>query len=282
MSRRLPSSPRSPRPATALSTGLLIALGSIGLGCAASPTREAQRAYIQEGFGRRYTGDISKAYYAGIGDRVGLQSLQYPDIVFLQEIRPDGKITVPMVGDVAVAGLTAPEIKDKLALLLVEEGLKKAPSDIIVNIPFRASKRVFITGQAGRQGVALLRGDTTVMDVLATVKPTKFADTNDIRILRGDPEHPDVITVNLDEITEEGLTRTNIQLKEDDIIYIPTTNFGKIAIAIDDALFPLKIVLSAVGSIFRAALIPATVEGFDEISARISEGNVTPRHGVFY
>src|SRR5262249_41146688 len=154
-------------------------------------------------------------------DRIGMQSVQYPDLQGVQEIKPDGKITVPGIGDVAVAGLSATEIKDRIVPLLEAQGYKNAKEDLVVAIPFRASKRIFIVAQTGRAGNLLLRGDTTVMDVLAAVPYGPYSDTTDVRIYRGDPEHPECITVNLDEIRETGLTRTNVQLQEDDIVYIP-------------------------------------------------------------
>ena len=243
-----------------------------GSGCTGVPTREAQRSWVQEGFGRRYTGDQTKGYYAGIGDRVGMQSIQYPDLQGVQEIKPDGKITVPMIGDIDVAGLTAAEIKDRIVPLLEEHGLKNAKDDLVVAIPFRASKRVFIVGFTGRVGNVILRGDTTILDVLAGVQHAALADTDDIRIYRGDPEHPECITVDLDEIRETGITRTNVQLKEDDIIYIPPTAIGRAGLILKEALSPLTIVVGAVGGIIQAALIPARLESIDQISQRISDG----------
>jgi hypothetical protein len=90
------------------------------------------------------------------------------------------------------------------------------------------------------------------MDLLARYPPSQIADTDSIWLIRGDPRNPQRYRVNLDEIQELGVTTTNYVLREDDIIYIPPTMWGSVGLWLDEALYPVRVVVNTFGLLFRA------------------------------
>lgn len=259
-----------------------IALGAL-LGLASCTTvkysREVERIENQKGFGHLYTGDSNNEYWIGIGDGIKCESFDNAELKFQQIVGPDGKITLPLIGDVKVAGLTVTECRERLTDLLLEYYREV---DLFVTVPFKNSKKIYVVGQVRRGGVARFEGDMTVMDLLARYPPSQIADTDSIWLIRGDPRNPQRYRVNLDEIQELGVTTTNYVLREDDIIYIPPTMWGSFGLWLDEALYPVRVVVNTFGLLFRAALIPARFEGFDEVYNRAEEGQNFGGRGDFF
>jgi polysaccharide export outer membrane protein len=253
---------------------LLLALAlspALGLPACSStkPDREMQRLMVQEGFGRRYTGDVTREEYIAPRDGITITSLNYEELNLSQQVGPDGRITVPLIGDVRVAGMTKRDVEEALTELL-SEYMRKV--DIQVLFAVRASKRLFVTGAAGKTGILAYTGDQTAFDVLHKVGNQKFADLGRVRIIRPDPYHPQVFVYDHWAFIEDGDSSTNIQLREDDVIYVPLTFWGEVNRQLDIALTPFKIVLGAASTIIRGYLVPATFASLDEISDRIKEG----------
>ncbi len=230
---------------------------------------------MQKGFGRKYSGDSSKEYWVGIGDTLQVTSPGIKELSFATQIGPDGRIPVPIpgVGRLKVAGLTASEIEARLTTVL-SRYFKNV--NLVVSIPTKNSKRIFLTGAVRRGGILKFEGDQTMMDVMARSSVAPFADTTAIIVWRADPLHPEGISVDLDAIMERGDTTTNILLKEDDIIFVPLTTIGQIASNIAEVLnavtSPLRAITGAASTLLRAGTVPYTFQGFDELADRASQG----------
>ena len=233
-------------------------------------SREAQRVRVQEGFGRKFVGDVTEEYYVAPRDAVALQSLNYEELNLTQQVGPDGRITIPLIGQFQVAGLTPSDIENTLSELLGQY-MKKV--DLVVLVDLRASKRVFVTST--KRGTTVpFTGDMTVFDVVVRSTFQQFADLKNIRIIRADPVQPEVFKFNFRRMRSHGDSSSNVQLKEDDIVFVPLTTFGKFVEALDLALTPIKVIGSAANTILRGWLIPAQFAGVDEVAERIEEGRV--------
>jgi protein involved in polysaccharide export with SLBB domain len=232
---------------------------------------QAERHYVQRGFGREYSGDSTKEYWVGVGDALQIYSPGLEELTYQTQVGPDGRIPVPVpgVGRLKVAGLTASEIEDRLVTVL-SRYFRNA--SLVVSVPARNSKRIFLTGEVRKGGALRFEGDQTILDVMSRTAPSPFADTKRIIVWRADPLEPQGILVNLDEISNKGLTRTNILLKEDDIIFVPRTFWGDFASVLNDITAPLRAVTGTVGSLLRAGLVPYQVIGFDELATRAEQG----------
>lgn len=249
----------------------LLLISAVASACRSVPTtREMQRVRVQEGFGRRYTGDVTEEFYVAPRDAVQIQSLNYEELNLTQQIGPDGRITIPLIGDVKVAGMTPRDIESTLMGLL-SKYMKKV--DLVVVVNLKASKRIYLV--TDRRGTTIpFTGDLTAWDIVLRASFSKFADLKNIRIIRADPNDAEIYRYNHEAMLERGDSTTNIQLREDDIVYIPLTPIGQGFALLDKALEPVKLIGAAVSTILRGALIPAYFSGFDQISERIEQGRV--------
>ena len=122
-------------------------------------------------------------YSIGIQDVLYISVWRQPDFTRLVAVRPDGKITMPLIGDLKAVDITpqelAKEITDKLSAYLVHPEVSVAVQDV-------RSKRYYIDGEVNRPGLYALIGPTHVMEALSLAGGFRdFANTKKIIILRG-------------------------------------------------------------------------------------------------
>jgi len=234
--------------------GLALALP----GCWAHRLREEEeRVYVERGFGRRYSGDASINYYVGVGDGILVLCPQAPEITRGYPVSVDGKIIMPVFDEVFVAGLTRREIKTKITQLL--STYYKDP-EVSVDVVAVASKRFFVFGESLRQGPIPYFGDMTMIDVISIVGYNPVtARVKHMKVIRSDPKHPTVIQVNWAELLE-GNSRSNIQVREDDIVYIPPTIWAEFAYWLNRVLFPVRIIFGTVLFGAQVIYLPLQIE----------------------
>ena len=159
-------------------------------------------------------------------------------------IQPDGKISLELIGEVKVAGLTARETASKL-----EELLKPYYLDpqVRVQITRQPGKVYYVMGQVGAPGPFPYTGRDTLMHVLAMAGPTNIAWKSRIKIIRPSPIEGErrEIRVNVDKMVKTGDTRQNVLLEPGDVVYVPPTPLGWIGLRIRELLDPVGPVLQA-------------------------------------
>ena len=121
-------------------------------------------------------------YIIGIGDVLGVHVWKDPDLSKQGVIvRPDGRVSLPLVGDVQAAGLTAPALSTTVTEKLREFVTNPQVTIIIETIN---SYRVYIIGQVGKSGVYTFQSPTRLVEALATAGGfTQFADPSRIVVL---------------------------------------------------------------------------------------------------
>ncbi len=120
-------------------------------------------------------------------DGLSITSLQVVEINgFGQQIRPDGKINLPLLGELYVAGMTPMEIQNAI-IEKAKEYYDYDKIDVTVNVAGYNSQRIYVFGQVGRPGPIPWTGTNTLLDVLATAQPTFLAWPERIRLVRGRP-----------------------------------------------------------------------------------------------
>jgi polysaccharide export outer membrane protein len=98
------------------------------------------------------------------------------------QIRPDGKITLPLVGDTEAAGRTPLELRDQLTTALKEYVTNPVVTVIVVEA---VASQIFVMGEVARSGPIQLNGPTNVLQALAMAGGFKeFANTKAVKILR--------------------------------------------------------------------------------------------------
>lgn len=120
-------------------------------------------------------------YRLNPGDKLTIDVYRDKDLTQSVQIRPDGKITVPLVGDVAAAGKTAMQLRDAISA-----GLKEYIQQPVVTVIVAetAPQVVYVMGEVTKPGPLVINGRLTVMQALATAGGfTDFANRKDIRVL---------------------------------------------------------------------------------------------------
>jgi polysaccharide export outer membrane protein len=128
---------------------------------------------------------LGDEYRLGPGDKLRIEVYKDPQLSQSVQIRPDGKITLPLVGDVDATGRTPLELRDMLAKSLKE--FMNNPTVTVIVVEAVASQ-VFVMGEVSHPGSMQLHGPTTILQAIAMAGGFKeFANTKDVRVLRPNP-----------------------------------------------------------------------------------------------
>ena len=170
-----------------------------------------------------------------------------------ETIRPDGKITLPLMGSVFVAGRTVEEVSAEL-----EELAKDfyEDADVTMQIIGFYSKKIYVFGEVGIPGPYAYDGANTVLETLASAQPTRLADPSRIQVLRPNKDESLVrrMTIDLDKMVKEGDTALDAVLEEGDIVYVPANALATVGLALQQLLLPLQPAASTVQN-------PADIDG---------------------
>jgi polysaccharide export outer membrane protein len=121
-------------------------------------------------------------YRLGAGDKLRVEVYGEAQLSQSLQVRPDGKITLPLVGDTAAAGRTAIELRDSVTTSLKEYITNPVVTVIVVEA---TAAQVYIIGEVATPGAQVMQGPMTVLQALAQAGGLReFADRDDIRILR--------------------------------------------------------------------------------------------------
>ncbi len=156
-----------------------------------------------------------KGYPLGVNDTLQISVWGHPDLRKTAKVRQDGKIFLPLVGDVMAKGFTLPEFREKLIELL-SNYIKKPQIDI--EVKQYGSKQFYFLGEISKPGVYSINRPTTILEGLAVAGGfTAAANLAGTYFLRNGT----VIPVNLRALLKERDLSQNIYLQNRDIIYIP-------------------------------------------------------------
>ena len=161
---------------------------------------------------------ISSAYVIGPEDNIQVTVWKEPNLSSPLAVRPDGMISLPLVGDVAAAGLTPMALGSDLATRL-----KKYINDPLVTVTVLAvnSKRVFMIGEVGRVGPLAITPGLTVLQAIATAGGLgQYANAKHIYILRGQVPNRQKIPFNYKKAVKDG-DQQGITLQPGDTIVVP-------------------------------------------------------------
>jgi polysaccharide export outer membrane protein len=162
--------------------------------------------------------DVSANYVIGAADNIQVTVWKEPNLSGPLTVRPDGKITLPLVGDVQADGLTPMKLAEDLSVRL-----KKYITDPLVTVTLVAvnSKRVFLLGEIGRVGPLALSPNMTILQAIATSGGlTPYANSKKIYILRGEVGSQKKIFFDYKKALKTG-NEQGIVLQPGDTIVVP-------------------------------------------------------------
>jgi len=177
-------------------------------------------------------GEEPGSYKLQPGDRLLIRNLQNPTVLSGDEknaavaqqtflIAPDSAVTLPALGKVNLTGLTVVEAEQKLKSLYSEKILNRPIIEITVS-NFHAT----ILGEVKSPSKYILDNENTTLAELVGQAggPTPRANLNRVKIVRGDPQNPEILFVNLRN--SETLKDPRLQIQNRDVVYLEPTKLN--------------------------------------------------------
>jgi polysaccharide export outer membrane protein len=160
----------------------------------------------------------SSDYVIGADDVLHISVWKEPDLSETLPVRPDGKISMPLLNDVPAAGLTPLQLKDSIT-----EKLKKYIADPRVTVVVNAmnSRRIFVTGEVLHSGPMPLLPHMTMLQALSQAGFTQFANLKGIYLLRTQDGKQEKVPFNYKEVVKGNHPEQNIVLKPGDTLVVP-------------------------------------------------------------
>jgi len=160
----------------------------------------------------------SPDYVIGPEDTLHISVWKEPDLTATLPVRPDGKVSMPLLNDVQAAGLKPMQLADSIT-----EKLRKYIADPRVTVVVTAmnSQRIYVLGEVLHTGAMPLIPGMTVLQALASAGFTQFANTKGIYVLRVENGKQRKIPFNYKQVIKGEATEQNIILKPGDTIVVP-------------------------------------------------------------
>jgi len=159
----------------------------------------------------------NEEYRLGAGDKLRIEVYKDAQLSQSVQIRPDGKITLPLVGDVEAINRTPIELRDTIATSLKEYMTNPVVTVIVVEA---TAATAYVMGEVNHPGSVNLQGPLTVIQALALAGGLKdFADAKNIKILRKTPAGVQTIAFNYKDAVKSS--RAPIYLRPGDTVVVP-------------------------------------------------------------
>src|SRR6267142_3965619 len=141
---------------------------------------------------------VNDEYRVGPGDKLRIEVYKDQQLSQSVQVRPDGKITLPLVGDMEATGRTPIELRDRIATSLRD--YINNPTVTVIVVEALASQ-VFVMGEVTHPGTMQLHGPTTILQALAMAGGFKeFANTKDVKVLRPNGSGIDTLRFNYKDV----------------------------------------------------------------------------------
>lgn len=166
----------------------------------------------------------SKELVLGVGDQVAINVWENKDLNTEAAIRPDGTITMPLIGDLKAVGETPSSLKAKIRSRLQDYVKLGTGAEITVAVKSWKSYRFTVQGEVTHAGVFTADQYLTVADALALAGgPSRFAKRNRMTLLRRDPRSGAIrkIPLDYDAIASGKRQDMNIYVLAGDTIWVP-------------------------------------------------------------
>ena len=174
-----------------------------------------------------------------IGDEDDLHILvwQNEDLNTDATVRPDGKISFPLIGELQATGLTIPELNQTIA-----EKLKEYIRTPIVSVSLKkiGGKKIVILGEVSSPGVYSLAGRKTIIEAIALAGGfNQNAVVSSVLLIRGGLESPKGMRLNLNRALTKADMSQNVVLQYEDIIFVPKKFIANVNYFMTQVLGPL-------------------------------------------
>lgn len=168
---------------------------------------------------------VTNDYMIGPGDTLQVFVWRNPELTTTVPVRPDGKISTPLVEDMVAVGKTPSQLARDIETVLGEY-VRSPQINVIVTQPASAFSQIKVIGQVARPQSIAYRDGLTVLDaVLAVGGLGPFAAGNRAKIVRAENGKQREIKIKLSALVNDGDMRQNLPLQPGDVIVIPESRF---------------------------------------------------------
>jgi polysaccharide export outer membrane protein len=192
----------------------------------------------REGLEERLVLPEPAPYRMAVGDMLAVRFFYYKTYDFGATVRPDGMITVPLIGEIRAAGMRPVELEEIIRTHYADVVAEPAVSVIVTEF---ANQRVFVFGAVGSPGAYPLIGSMTVLDAIAgagDVKPSGQRDSIVLMRKSGDGQY--VARLIDIEAKVSGRDTEIVYLSPTDIVYVPLSTIGKVDQFVDQFFHQLS------------------------------------------
>ena len=165
-------------------------------------------------------------YLIGPGDNVNIIVWRNPEVSMSVPVRPDGKITTPLVEDLPASGKTSTELARDIEKALAKFIQQPVVTVIVTGFTGTYGEQIRVIGQAARPQALPYRRDMSLMDVLIAVGGvTEFASGNKASIIRKVDGKLQKMPVRLNDLIKDGDISANMAMRPGDVLVIPESFF---------------------------------------------------------
>jgi polysaccharide biosynthesis/export protein len=165
------------------------------------------------------TDEMDAAYLIGPGDVLGIEVWKDPALTRTVVVLPDGRISVPLIGEIAAGGKTVARLKKE-----IEQKISRYVPEPVLTLEVKQSNSlyIYVLGRVNTPGRSLLTANINVLQALAMaggINP--FANKNQIKVFRREAGGTRIYPFTYGEVTEGKRLEENIELKRGDVVFVP-------------------------------------------------------------
>jgi polysaccharide export outer membrane protein len=170
---------------------------------------------------------LVNSYKMAVGDQLQINVWKNPELSVSAPIRPDGKITLPLAGDVMAVGKTPEELSQDIETKL--KAYLRKPNVTVILTSLQGHEflsRIRVTGAVSENlSINYVQGMTVLDAILAAGSVTPYANSNDTKLHRRTAKGPETYDIRLKDIMQKGDMSTNVLLLPGDVITVPERLF---------------------------------------------------------
>ena len=168
----------------------------------------------------------AKDYLIGAGDTVSINVWRNPEVSQSVPVRPDGKISTPLVEDLQASGKTSTELARDIEKALSKFIQQPVVTVVVTGFVGTYGEQVRVIGQAAKPQALPYRVDMSLMDVMIAVGGmTEFAAGNRATIVRTVDGKAQTLHVRLDDLIKSGDVSANLPMRPGDVLILPESFF---------------------------------------------------------
>ncbi len=196
-------------------------------------------AYTDQGYRSQSFKTARPEYYIEIGDALAIDVWRVPDLTREVTVRPDGRISMPIVGDIDVVGMTLVEFRDVLTKKFTEYVWNPQVS---ISVRQFGGRKFVILGEVRGPGVYRFQQDISLIEGIALAGGfAPNAKRGRVMVIRGDIRRDPqvkIITANMENVLRKGMLSENLTLMPNDIVYVTKDFLGDYRDVIDNIITP--------------------------------------------